>query len=113
MRPGKKDVRAFTSIALMTAALLASLLLAPPSLAVPAGRDGGQTAAQTVDINTATVEQLMSVPGVGQVIAQRIVEFREKNGPYSSVDDLLKVQGIGEKSLARIRERLSAGKAKK
>lgn len=113
MRHTRESARALAPIALMTAALLVSLLLAPPSLAAPAGRDGGQATAQSVDINTATVEQLMSVPGIGQVIAQRIVEFREKNGPYGSVDDLLKVQGIGEKSLARIRERLSAGKAKK
>ena len=70
-------------------------------------------AAAQVDINTASVEDLMAVPGIGQVIAQRIVEFREKNGPYKSVDDLLKVQGIGEKSLARIREHLSVGKPRK
>jgi competence protein ComEA len=55
----------------------------------------------------------MTVPGIGQVIAQRIVEFRDKNGPYKSIDDLLKVQGIGEKSLARIREHLSVGKPRK
>ena len=47
------------------------------------------------------------------VIAQRIVEFREKNGPYKAVDDLLKVQGIGEKSLTRIREKLVVGKPRK
>jgi len=97
----------------LTAMVLGLLLIAPPSLAAPAGRDAGQETARTVDINTATVEELMSVPGIGQVIAQRIVEFREKNGPYGSVDDLLKVQGIGEKSLARIRERLAAGKGRK
>jgi competence protein ComEA len=68
--------------------------------------------ASLVDINKAGVEDLMAVPGIGQVIAQRIVEYRDKNGPYASVDDLLKVQGIGEKSLAKIRERLTAGKAR-
>ncbi len=51
--------------------------------------------------------------GIGQAIAQRIVEFREKNGPYKAVDDLLKVQGIGERSLAKIRDRVSVGKGKK
>ena len=64
-------------------------------------------------MNTATVEELMSVPGIGQVIAQRIVEFREKNGPFKSIDDLLKVQGIGEKSLARIKDHLSVGRPRK
>jgi len=66
-----------------------------------------------IDINKATVEELQSVRGIGRVIAQRIVEFREKNGPYGSVEDLLKVQGIGEKSLDRIKDRLTAGKARK
>ena len=66
-----------------------------------------------IDINKATVEELLAVRGIGRAIAQRIVEFREKNGPYSSVDELLKVQGIGEKSLERIKDRLTAGKVRK
>jgi competence protein ComEA len=83
-----------------------------PAAAYAAAAAGSEAAAQ-VDINTASVEELMTVPGIGQVIAQRIVEFRDKNGPYKSIDDLLKVQGIGEKSLARIREHLSVGRPRK
>ena len=102
---------------LMAAGLAALLLMASaPSAAAPAGADSKETKQESVsavDINSATVEELMSVPGIGQVIAQRIVEFREKNGPYKTVDELLKVQGIGEKSLAKYRERLSIGLAKK
>jgi len=90
-----------------------ALLMATPAAAAGAGADARQEESATVDINTATVEELMSVPGIGQSIAQRIAEFREKNGPFKTVDDLLKVQGIGEKSLARIRAKLSVGKAKK
>ena len=98
---------------LMAAALLATgLILVAPPLVVASGPDAKQESAP-VDVNSASVEELMSVPGIGQVVAQRIVEFREKNGPYKSVDDLLKVQGIGEKSLAKLRDHLSAGKSKK
>ncbi|HZI94452.1 MAG TPA: helix-hairpin-helix domain-containing protein [Patescibacteria group bacterium] len=91
----------------------ASLILSAPAAAAPAGPDARQEAASGIDINSASVEELMSVQGIGQVIAQRIVEFREKNGPYKTVDDLLKVQGIGEKSLTRIREKLVVGKPRK
>ena len=98
---------------LLFAAIIASgLMVAASPVVVAAGPDAKQEVAP-VDVNTASVEQLMSVPGIGQVVAQRIVEFREKNGPYKSVDDLLKVQGIGEKSLAKLRDRISVGKAKK
>ncbi|MGH9869446.1 MAG: ComEA family DNA-binding protein [Candidatus Polarisedimenticolia bacterium] len=99
-------------------ALAASAALAAswPAIALAAEKQAEGKAAQSgglVDINAAGVEELMSVPGIGEVIAQRIVEFRDKNGAYASVEDLIKVQGIGEKSLARIRDRLTAGKARK
>ena len=105
------------SRAAMGLALAASAILAIPGTAlVLAAEKQGENKPQSgglVDINAAGVEELMSVPGIGEVIAQRIVEFREKNGAFASVDDLIKVQGIGEKSLARIRDRLTAGKARK
>ncbi len=66
-----------------------------------------------VDINTASTAELVSVPGIGEALAQRIVEFREKNGPFETVDDLLKVRGIGERSLAKFRHLLMASKPKK
>ncbi len=100
-----------TALALL-AALAMVIGFGVPAAAATAAESRTETPAQ-VDINSASVEELMSVSGIGQVIAQRIVEFREKNGPYKSVDDLLKVQGIGEKSLARIRENLSVGRPKK
>lgn len=64
-----------------------------------------------VDINKASAADLATVPGIGDGIARRIVEFRDKNGPYKTVDDLLKVQGIGEKSLQKLRPYLSVEKA--
>ena len=101
--------RAAIALALCAAALSGSS--GAPAFAAPA--ESKTSSAAVVDVNTAGVEELMTVPGIGASLAQRIVEFREKNGPYASVEDLLKVQGIGEKSLARFRDRLTAGKARK
>jgi len=56
-----------------------------------------------VDINTATVDELIALPGIGETTAQRIVRFREENGPFQRVEDLLKVKGIGEKSFQKLR----------
>jgi len=66
-----------------------------------------------IDINKATVEQFASIKGVGPVLAQRIVEFRDANGPFGSVDDLLKVKGIGEKLLDKVRDQLVAGRSRR
>ena len=98
---------------LLFAAFLAGGLMLAASPAVEAAGPDAKQEVSPIDVNSASVEELMSIPGIGQVMAQRIVEFREKNGPYKSVDDLLKVQGIGEKSLAKLRDRFTVGKAKK
>ena len=55
-----------------------------------------------VDINTASVEELTTVPGIGKTTAQRIVEYRTKYGPFFTVDELLHVKGIGEGLLEQI-----------
>lgn len=66
----------------------------------PAGTPG---AAQPVDLNRAGIDELATVPGIGKALAQRIVDFREQNGPFARVEDLLKVKGIGEKSFEKMR----------
>lgn len=58
-----------------------------------------------IDLNTASAAELEELPGVGPAIAQRIIEHREKNGPFRSVDDLLEVSGIGPSTLEKIRDR--------
>ena len=57
-----------------------------------------------IDVNRAGVSELTQLPGVGVVLAARIISYREANGPFSTVDDLLDVSGIGEGKLAVIRE---------
>ena len=64
--------------------------------------DAGQIPAELININTATVSQLETLPCIGPVIAQRIVDYRNGHGPYPSVSALLNVEGIGEKRLSAI-----------
>ena len=56
-----------------------------------------------ININTATAEQLTLLPGIGETLAQRIVDYRTDNGLFASVDDLKQVSGIGEKKLEQIK----------
>ena len=60
-----------------------------------------------INLNTATAEELIAVPGIGEVTAGRILEYRAQIGRFESVDELLEVKGIGEKKLASMREYLS------
>jgi competence protein ComEA len=64
-----------------------------------------------VNINTASVEQLTALPGVGPKLAARIVEYRQKAGTFRSTQELMNVQGIGEKNFAKIEAWLSVGEA--
>lgn len=68
----------------------------------PPGGDGGDV----LDLNTATADQLDALPGIGPATAAAIVEHRDTNGPFTSVEELLEVRGIGEAKLAQIRERV-------
>ncbi|MCX7895616.1 MAG: helix-hairpin-helix domain-containing protein [Thermoanaerobaculum sp.] len=56
-----------------------------------------------VNINTATTQELQLLPRVGPALAQRIVEFREKQGPFKSPEELMRVKGIGEKTFALLK----------
>ena len=62
-----------------------------------------------VNLNTATVDELDGVKGIGPSKAKAIVDHRSKNGPFKSVDDLKGVKGFGEKSVARLRGELTVG----
>ena len=68
------------------------------------GAAGPAAAGGPLDLNTATLEQLDGLPGVGPVTAQRIVEWRTRNGRFASVDQLREVEGIGERRFGQLRE---------
>jgi competence protein ComEA len=74
---------------------------APPSGPAPA-KGGAPTG--KVDLNVATVEQLDALPGVGPVMAQRILEWRARHGRFTRVEQLREIEGIGERRLAQLRE---------
>lgn len=67
------------------------------------------TPAGLVDINRASAEELDGLPGIGPVLARRIVEFRERHGPFALVEDLLEVPGIGPRILERLRPLVTVG----
>lgn len=60
-----------------------------------------------VHLNKAGLEELETLPGVGPVTAQKILDFRKANGPFRSVDELTRIKGIGEKKLKALRGQLS------
>ncbi|UCC11408.1 MAG: helix-hairpin-helix domain-containing protein [candidate division WOR-3 bacterium] len=61
-----------------------------------------EEAAVCISINHASAEELTTLPGIGPLCAQRIIEYREAHGPFRSLDDLKDVKGIGEKIFSRI-----------
>ena len=70
----------------------------------PAPVTGGAVAGGLINVNTATATDLEELPGVGEVIAQAILDYRTENGPFTSVDQLLDVSGIGDATLENIRD---------
>jgi competence protein ComEA len=108
--PSRRLVAGILSACLVLFAAAPGRAAQPPA---PAGSSSAKAAPSApVDVNTASAADLQAVPGIGKALAQRIVEFREKNGPFSDVDDLVKVRGIGEKSIERLKPYLTAGAAK-
>ena len=84
-------------------AALPPLPYAPPPAATEAVQIG------RVDVNTAGLEELMTLPGIGEVRAQAILDDRAANGPFRYPEDLIRVKGIGEGVLSGILDQITAG----
>ena len=57
-----------------------------------------------IDLNTASLSQLNGLAGIGPVIAKRILELREKSGPFKRIEDLMNIRGIGEKKFLKLKD---------
>ena len=65
-----------------------------------------------VNINTASVAELDALPGIGAKTAALIIEYRQKNGPFKKIEELMNVRGVGEKNFLKLRARISVGAPK-
>ena len=99
----------------LSLAALAALFAAHPSAlaagqSAPPARAAAKPAggpATVVNINTASVSDIEGLPGIGAKTAARIVEYRQKNGPFKKVEELMNVQGIGEKSFLKLKPQIT------
>jgi competence protein ComEA len=97
---------------------VASLLAALPSASAAAQAKASSRAATkpstsaTVNLNTASAVDLEALPGIGAKTAARIVEYRQKNGPFKKIEELMNVRGVGEKNFLKLKPQITVGTAK-
>jgi competence protein ComEA len=75
-----------------------------PTILTAGAGDAAEDSRARININTATTKELEALPGVGEVTAARIAAYREQNGPFRSVDDLIHVQGISDGTIDEFRD---------
>lgn len=97
------------------------VLCAVPSAALAQGAQSKGAAHSTtakpastaiVNLNTASVTDLEGLPGIGAKTAARIVEYRQKNGPFKKVEELMNVRGVGEKNFVKLKPQITIAPAK-
>ena len=100
--------------------VIAALLVAALSAATSAAQDttrrtsaaASASASAPVNLNTATAAQLETLPGIGKATAERILEYRQKNGSFKKVEDLMNVRGVGEKSFLKLKPLITVSPTK-
>lgn len=94
----------------VTLAVPAQMQTAPTTAATAAAETvPEETVSFPVNINTADADTLTALPGIGQVLAERIVAYRRQNGPFRVIEEITKVEGIGEKKAEAILELITVG----
>jgi competence protein ComEA len=93
--------------ALVTALLLAATPQAAVAQTVRAATAKAATATAIVNINTASAVDLEALPGIGAKTAARIVEYRQKNGPFKKIEELMNVRGVGEKNFLKLKPQIT------
>jgi competence protein ComEA len=84
-------------------ALCLGLLMTP---ATAPAQKAKPVSTEKVNLNTANLDQLQTLPGVGEATAKRIIEHRTKVGKFAKIEDILNVKGIGEKKFQKMKDRL-------
>jgi comEA protein len=81
-----------------------------------AGQRGAKTesaaSAEVINLNTATAAQIATLPGIGPKAADLVVEYRQKNGGFKKVEEIMNVRGIGEKTFLKLKNRITVAPAK-
>ena len=93
------------------------IAFAPAPIGAQAKSSAGTQAARTgaaavVNINTASAAELDALPGIGAKTAARIVEYRQKNGPFKKIEELMNVRGVGEKNFLKLKAQITVSGAK-
>jgi competence protein ComEA len=97
---------------IVPAVLLAIVLGAASVAAQNATRPAGEPSASALlNLNTATVAQLEALPGIGRATADRIIEYRDKSGGFTKIEELMNVRGIGEKNFLRLKPLITVSPA--
>ena len=91
---------------------LVCLTTDPASAQTKAAASKSPAAATVINLNTATSAQIATLPGVGEKAAERIIEYRDKNGGFKKIEELMNVKGIGEKSFLKLKPLITVGDAK-
>ena len=95
----------------MTVSVSASMQTSPPQTTAPKEESVPETEAITfpIDINRAGKEEFMALPGIGEVLAQRILDYREEKGPFTNVEQLMGVKGIGKTKMEEMLDLITIG----